>query len=114
MPKAIPKWRNPAKIHELPPDAILGWRALAMLLLDDYYWRKYYLDTKHPVKTERDLRISDINHARYLTKAEAKKEAAHRYYLKNRERILKKNKRKYWLNPEKARKKLRDYRKRKL
>ena len=114
MPKAIPNWRNPAKIHTLPLDALLGWRTLAMLLFDDYYWQKYYISTKQPIKSERDLRIGDKNHARYLTKAEAKKEAAHRYYLKNRKKILEKNKRKYWLNPEKARKKLRDYRKRKL
>lgn len=96
MGKARKKRYNPQKILRIGGDALVGWRALALLVMDDAMWEGYYLHN----------RGGDAM-------AEKRREAARKYYQAHREEILARNKAKYWGDPEAGRRRLKEWRSRK-
>ena len=46
MGKARKKRYNPQKILRIGGDALVGWRALALLVMDDAMWEGYYLHNR--------------------------------------------------------------------
>lgn len=72
---AVEAWCDPSNIKSMSSDALVGWRALAQLVMDDATWKSQYQARRKS--------------SRYGTQGSriAKRIARNAYYQKHKERI---------------------------
>lgn len=73
--ETVESWCDPSNMKSMSSEALLGWRALATLVMDDATWKSQYQSRRRS--------------SRYGTQGSrvAKRIAKHLYYQKHKERI---------------------------